>query len=140
MPGSARGVDILVMVESDTTPGTYTAVGGQREATFKEENEPIDITSKTSGGYLEQDYGLGNWGIDAGGVYVIGDASLAAIKKAQRDRKKVKLRWIETGATKAEEGFAIITSREIEAPYDGESTYSLEFTGAGKPAEVASTP
>jgi TP901-1 family phage major tail protein len=135
--GSARGVDILVMVESDTTPGTFIAVGGQREATFKEENEPIDTTSKTSGGYLEQDYGLGNWGIEAGGVYVIGETSLKALKKAQRERKLVKLRWVETGETQAEEGMAIITSREIEAPYDGESTYSLEFTGTGMPTEVA---
>lgn len=137
---SARGVDILVLVESDTTPGTFIPAGGQREATFKEENEPIDITSKTSGGYLEQDYGLGNWGIDAGGVYVIGDASLKALKKAQRERKLVKLRWVETGETEVEEGMAIITSREIEAPYDGESTYSIEFTGTGTPEAVPMTP
>jgi TP901-1 family phage major tail protein len=137
--GSARGVDILLMVES-TTPGTFETVAGQRNATFKEENEPIDTTSKLSGGYLEQDYGLGNWGIDCDGVYVTGEAGLAKLRDAMRQRKLIKCRWWESGSTKAEEGNAILTSREIEAPYDGESTYSLELTGTGTPTGVTLTP
>jgi TP901-1 family phage major tail protein len=140
MAGSARGVDILLMKESKTTPGTFVAIAGQRNATFKEENEPIDTSSKMTGGYLTQDYGLGNWGIDCDGVYVTGEQGLKELKDAQRNREQIKVRWTESGTTEVEEGMAIITSREIEAPYDGESTYSLELTGAGKPETVTVAP
>lgn len=135
-----RGVDILVLVESAVTPGTFVAVAGQRNATFSEEAETIDVTSKMSDGYTENDYGLGSWNISCDGVYVLGNAQLIALRDAMRSKTLVKVRWTETGATKSEEGFAVITSREIEAPYDDAATYSIELTGSGKPKEVTVTP
>lgn len=131
-----RGVDILVQVESPLTPGTYVTVAGQRNATFSEEAETIDITTKLSGGYVENDYGLGSWSISCDGVHVTGNAQLTALRDAQRNKTKVKCRWVEAGSTQVEEGFALVTSREIEGPYDGEATYSLELTGTGKPTLV----
>lgn len=131
-----RGVDILIMVESKTTPGTYVAIGGQRNATFSEESETIDMTSKMSDGYTENDYGLGSWSISCDGVYVQGNAQLTQLRDAQRAKEKVKCRWVEDGSTQVEEGFAVISSREIEGPYDAEATYSLELTGSGKPTLV----
>jgi TP901-1 family phage major tail protein len=135
-----RGVDILIQVESATTPGTYVTLAGQRNATFSEEAETIDITSKLSGGYVENDYGLGSWNVSCDGVYVRGDAQLTALRDAQRAKELVKCRWVETGSTQVEEGFAVITSREIEGPYDAEATYSLELTGTGKPELVTPAP
>lgn len=131
-----RGVDILVMVESDATPGTFVAVAGQRGGTFTEDMDSIDTTSKMSNGYKEQDYGLGSWKIKCDGLYVLGDAQLVALRNAQRNKKLVKCRWVEAGAAQMEEGFAVVTSREIDAPYDAEVTYSVEFTGNGKPTLV----
>jgi TP901-1 family phage major tail protein len=131
-----RGVDILIQVESTVTPGTYVSIGGQRNATFSEEAETIDITSKMSDGYTENDYGLGSWSISCDGVYVIGGAQLTALRDAQRNKTKVKCRWVETGNTQVEEGFAVVSSREIEGPYDAEATYSVELVGSGKPTLV----
>lgn len=131
-----RGVDIIIQVESKTTPGTYVTVGGQRNATFSEEAETIDMTSKDSDGYTENDYGLGSWSVSCDGVYVTGNAQLTQLRDAQRNKEKVKCRWVEEGSTQVEEGFAVVTSREIEGPYDGEATYSVELTGSGKPTLV----
>lgn len=128
-----RGVDILILVES-ATPGTFVAVGGQRNATFSEEMETIDITSKDGAGYTESDYGLGSWNISCDGVYILGDEQYKALKNAMRNKTKVKVKWSETGSDgEVEEGFALVTSRELEAPFDGEVTYSVELTGTGKP-------
>lgn len=134
-----RGVDILIQIESKQVPGTFVTVAGQRNATFSEEAETIDVTSKTSGGYVENDYGLGSWGISCDGAHVVGNAELTAIRDAQRNKEKVKCRWVEAGSLQIEEGFALVTSREIEGPYDGEATYSFELTGTGKPT-LAPTP
>jgi TP901-1 family phage major tail protein len=129
-----RGVDILIMVEDAVTAGTYVEVGGQRNATFSEEVETIDVTSKSSDGYTESDYGLGSWSISCDGVYVLGDAQYKALKDAMRNKEKVKVRWAETGTGgQTEEGFALVTSRELEAPFDAEVTYTVELTGSGKP-------
>lgn len=135
-----RGVDILVLIESVSTPGTFVAVAAQRNATYTEEAETIDVTSKMSNGYVENDYGLGSWSISCDGVYVQGNAQLTALRDAMRSKTLVKCRWSEAGATKVEEGMAVITSREIEAPYDDAATYALELTGTGKPVEVTVTP
>lgn len=134
-----RGVDILIMIESAVTPGTFVAVAGQRNATFSEEAETIDTTTKMSDGYQENDYGLGSWNISCDGVHVQGNASLTQLRDAMRAKTLVKARWTEAGATKAEEGMCVITSRELEAPYDDTATYSLELTGSGKPKEVTVT-
>jgi TP901-1 family phage major tail protein len=130
-----RGVDILIQMESEV-PGTYVTVAGQRNGTFSEEAEMIDVTNKLSGGYIENDYGLGSWNVSCDGVYVVGNSELTALRDAQRNKELVKCRWVEAGATQIEEGFALVTSREIEGPYDGEATYSVELTGTGKPTLV----
>lgn len=132
-----RGVDILIMVESKVTPGTFVAVAGQRNGTFSEEAETIDTTNKMSNGYVENDYGLGSWSISCDGVHVLGNAQLTQLRDAMRNKELVKVRWTEAGAAQIEEGFALVTSREIEAPYDAEVTYAVELTGTGKPTLVA---
>lgn len=134
-----RGVNILLQVESKVTPETYVTVAGQRNATLSEEAEAIDITSKLSGGYVENDYGLGSWSISCDGVHVLNNASMTQLRDAMRAKEKIRARWTTSGSTEVEQGFAIVSSRELEAPYDGEATYSLELTGSGKP-EVVTVP
>lgn len=127
-----RGIDLVLMVEG-ATQGTWLAVAGQRNATFSEERETIDITSKDStNGMTESDYGLGSWSISCDGLYIMGDAGFKKLKDAMRNRTKIKAQWKETGSKgETEEGSVLVTSRELEAPYDAEVTYSLELTGTG---------
>lgn len=134
-----RGVDILVMVDLDAllaTPiGTpeWEAIGGQQSATFSEEVEAIDTTSKDNndGGY-DYEAGLYGWTVSADGLYVKNNVAYSALKTAMRQGKKVKIRIQEEGQP-VEEGLALVTSRELEAGYDEMATYSVEFQGIGVP-------
>lgn len=129
-----RGVDFLLMVEAETE-GTFIAVGGQRNATLNETVETIDITSKESNGWSEFDYGLGSWTISFDGVHIKNENGFNLLKTAMRNKKKVKVRIMENEDT-IEEGEALLTSRDLEAPYDAEATYSGELQGTGPLSEV----
>ena len=138
-----KGVDILVMVDLDALLATPTgiadweAIGGQQSATFSEELEAIDTTSKdeSNGGY-DYEAGLYGWTVSADGLYVKDNAAYSALKTAMRQGKKVKIRIQEEGQP-VEEGLALVTSRELEAGYDEMATYSVEFQGIGVPAVSA---
>lgn len=136
-----RGVDILIFINTGTeeTP-VWTAAGGQRNATLSETSEAMDVTTKDTGnGAYEYEYGLYGWSISADGVYVPNDVAFQFLKTAMRTRQKVKVRIQEEG-TYTEEGIALVTSREVDAPYDDSATYSMEFQGTGKLTEVPETP
>jgi TP901-1 family phage major tail protein len=134
-----KGVKILVLVDMDdllpTPTGTpdWETVGGQQSATFSEETEAIDTTTKDSdeNGY-DYEPGKYSWSVSADGLYVKNDEAYGALRTAMRLGKKVKLRIQEDGQP-IEEGLAVLTSRELEAGYEEMATYSLEFQGIGIP-------
>lgn len=130
-----KGVDILVLIEG-ATQGTFIEAGGQRGATLSESNETIEMTHKGSNGYKEYEYGFGDWKISADGLYISGDAGYLALVDALRNKKKVTVQWTE-GGTQVFSGTALITSRDLEGPYDGEATYKVELQGSGAPTVVA---
>lgn len=134
-----RGVDILLLVEetpaTETEDAIYTAVGGQRNASFSETAETLDETSKDSNGFYEYDYGLGGWSISFDGVFIPNETGFNLLKTAMREKKKIKVRMQEPNGI-LEEGETLVISRDLEAPYDSEATYSGELQGTGKPVEV----
>jgi TP901-1 family phage major tail protein len=134
-----RGLDILILVESTTTPDTYVTVGGQRGATLSENTETIETTHKQTGGYKTFLPSFAEWTISADGVYISDDTAYQMVVDAMRNKTIVKVRWQENG-TAIVEGDAIITSRELEGAYDSEATYSLELQGTGAITEVPETP
>ncbi|MBY6278015.1 phage tail tube protein [Symbiobacterium thermophilum] len=131
-----KGVDILILVDvgTDGSPN-WKPVGGQRGATLSESVDTIETTHKASGGYKQYEAGLVDWTISCDGVYIPDDDGYKALVDALRQRKKVKVRWQEAGQT-AYEGLAIVTSRDLEGPHDGEATYSMELQGVGAPTPV----
>lgn len=126
-----RGVDILILIDTSATETpSYTVVGGQRNATFSETSETIDTTSKDSNGNYEYDYGLYGWSISCDGLYVTDEAAWTKLKTAMRNKQTVTVRITESG-TATEQGEALVTSRDVEAPYNAEATYTIELTGTG---------
>lgn len=125
-----RGVDILIFVNTgtETTP-IWTVVGGQRNATLHEENEMIDVTAKDSQAQ-EFEYGAYTWTISCDGVYIKDDAAYVALRNAMRDKQKIKVR-VKEGDTYTAEGLALVSSSDLEAPYDDAATYSMELQGTG---------
>lgn len=127
------GVDILILVKQAEN---YIPVGGQRGATLSESRNAVDVTSKTSpGGFEQKEYGTGTWSISCDGVYVESETAYGLLVNAMRNKDKVVVRWKE-GATETFEGSALVVSRDLEGPYDGEATYSVELEGDGKPTTM----
>lgn len=128
-----RGVDIVVMVnisEDDQTEN-WIAAGGQQNATLSETSEAIDATAKDSErGAYQYEYGLYGWTISADGLYVPDNEAFSYLRQAMRERKKVKVQIMEEDVP-TEEGLALVSSLELEAPYDGMATYTMEFQGTG---------
>jgi TP901-1 family phage major tail protein len=127
---ATRGVDVLIYVNtgSETNP-TWTAIGGQRNATLTETVETIDISTKDSE-WQEFEYALGTWTLSCDGIYLDNDVALEKLISALRSRAKVKVRTKE-GETFTQEGLALVTSVERAAPYDDVKTYSVELQGVG---------
>lgn len=129
------GVDILLYVNTGTDAApVWTKVGGQRGATLSESNEMIDTSSKDTPKNKTYEYGLGDWTIGCDGVYVVDETGYEKLKSASRNKEKIKVRMKETGGTgsNADEGMALISSRELDAPYDDTATYSVELQGSGE--------
>lgn len=128
-----RGVDIIVFVDVDETGEApeWVPAGGQRNATLSETSEALDATTKDSEpGSYEYEYGLYGWTISCEGLYVPDNKAYAHLGKAMRERRKVKVRIQEEGMPILE-GLALVSSRELSAPYDDMTTYSMEFQGTG---------
>lgn len=131
-----RGVDIVVQVES-ATPGTFITIASQQGAKFTEELDTIETTSKSSNGWKEYDYALAGWKISCDGAYVLNDTAYDRLKSAMRNKTKVKVKWLETGSSgDVETGDALVTSRELDAPFDDAVTYSFELLGTGAPTTI----
>jgi len=126
---AGRAVNFLIYVNTGTaeTP-TYTKVAGQRGGTFNREYDTLDSTSKDSGNFTENEYGLGSWSIEGDGLLVESDSGFTALEDAFDNAEKVMVRF-ETAAGNKYEGSAIITDFPIEAPYDDIATYSITLTG-----------
>jgi len=125
-----RGVDILIFVNTGTDQSPiWTVVGGQRNATLHEEAETIDVTAKDSQAQ-EFEYGPYTWTISCDGIYIKDDEAYIALRNALRQRQKVKVR-VKEGETYTAEGLALVTSNDLEAPYNDAATYSLELQGTG---------
>jgi len=130
-----KGVDIVIMVDTGSGTPTWSIVGGQQNATLSETADTMETTNKQSSNYREFDYSLNSWTISADGVLILDDVAYAALVDAMRGQEKVKVR-VKESATKALEGFAIVTSRDLDAPYDDVATYSVELQGTGALSEV----
>lgn len=126
-----KGIDILILANtgSEAVP-EFTVVGGQRNATLSEENETFETTNKVTGKAREYEYGLYTWSVSADGVHVRDDVAYQKLVDCIRNQEKVLLQWKDGDVV--EQGLALITSRELEGPYDGEATYTMEFQGTGE--------
>lgn len=128
----AKNVDILIAVNTGTVAlPTWTVVAGQRSAKFEEKSDTIDLTTKDSGGAKEFDYGLYEWTVSCDGLYIKNETAMGALKTAMRTKAQVQVQMKEDG-TATEVGYAIVKTRSLESPYDGESKYSVDFQGTGK--------
>jgi len=130
-----NGTDILLYVNTGTPAvPAYTVVGSQRDVTFEESTDEIDVSSKDSRAkrVLPGRYSA-SVSLDA--LYVPTDTAYLALKDAMRDGDLILVERYESGGAD-ETADALITSLSEAAPDQGEATISISLTIDGTWTEV----
>jgi len=132
-----NGTDVLLMVNTGTpeTP-VYEVVGCQRDVTFEETTEEIDVSCKDQRAkrVLAGRYGS-TISLDA--LYVPTDSAYQELKAAKRAGELILVAREEQEVT-LETATALITSMSESFPDQGEATISIALTIDGGWQEVGS--
>lgn len=113
-----NGADVLVLIEGDL-------VGSQRDVTFDEANESIDMSSKDSRA-RRVEYGRYSSTVSLDALYVPTDAAYIALKAANRGGTKVQVMRQQEGVI-LESAMAVITALSEAAPDQDAVTVSISF-------------
>lgn len=128
-----RGLDLILKAGE-------TAIGGQRGASIEMSSEVLDVSCKTTGDWTAKINGAKSWTCSCDGIYFTDDAGYKAAVAAFLAGNEVTLELVTSDKKVGFTGKAIITSLNIEAPYDDALTYAIEFEGTGALEEVTSLP
>ena len=131
------GVDILIGVED--SEGVEQVIGGQRDASLNREVATVDATHKQNSGWAYNLAGQGSWSIEADGVVLEDDTSLALLEEKFENKEPVVVYWTNPTGN-SYKGDAILTNYPIQAPTNDVVTYSVTFQGQGKYEKVEPTP
>jgi len=118
-----NGADILVWIDGEM-------VGSQRDVTFEDANESIDMSSKDSRA-RKVDYGRYSSTISLDALYVPTDVAYQSLKNAERNGIKVEVVRVQEGAT-LESCMAVITSLSEAGPDQDAATVSISFDVDGE--------
>ena len=132
-----NGSDVLLLVNTGTAAvPTYEAVGSQRDVTFDEATEEIDVSSKDSRAkrVLAGRYSA-TLSLDA--LYVWTDDGYRSLRDAMRDGNLILVAREDDGTT-IETADALITSLSESFPDQGEGTISISMTIDGFWTELES--
>ena len=132
-----NGSDVLLLVNTGTPAiPTYEAVGSQRDVTFDEATEAIDVSSKDSRAarVLPGRYSS-SLSLDA--LYVWADAGYQALRDAMRDGDLILVARQDDGVT-LETADALITSLSESFPDQGEGAISISMDVDGFWSELVS--
>jgi TP901-1 family phage major tail protein len=132
-----NGTDILLLVNTGTpTVPVYVAVGSQRDATFGETTDAIDVSSKDQrekrvlpGRYTAE--------ITMDALYVPSDAAYQALRDAMRNGTMIKIVRQESGVS-LEEATAVVTDLSQAAPDQDGATVSVGLAIDGEWLELVS--
>ena len=130
-----NGTDVLLLVNTGTVlVPVYEAVGSQRDVTFDEATEEIDVSSKDSRAKRVLP-GRYSSGLSLDALYVATDAAYQALRDAMRNGELILVAKEDDGVT-LETADALITSLSEGFPDQGEGTISCALTIDGFWAEV----
>ena len=132
-----NGADVLLYVNTGTADvPAYTLVGSQRDVTFDENSDEIDVSNKSSRAKRVL-YGRYSAGVSLDALYVRGDGGYLALRDANRDGELILIERIEADG-RDETASAMIASLSEAAPDQSDATVSISMTIDGTWTEVGS--
>jgi len=122
-----NGSDVVLLVNTGTElVPAYEIVGSQRDVSFEETTEEIDVSSK-DGRAKRVIAGRYASSISLDALYVPSDAAYQALKDAKRNGELILVAREENEVT-LETANALITSMSESFPDQGEATISISLT------------
>lgn len=134
------GKDILAIVTNKA--GTkLLAVAGQQGLSWEASQETSEAATKDdNGGWTLNFHGAKSWNASIDGLYSPDDEATQMVMAAMANDEylclKICKRTIESTGVKYQPlrmGLAIVTTDSLDAANEDNATYSMEFTGSGKP-------
>lgn len=132
-----NGSDIMLLVNTGTPDvPAYEAVASQRDVSFDENTEEIDMSSKDSRAQ-RVDPGRYSASVSLDSLFVWSDACYQAMRDAMRNGEKILIARQDDGVT-METASAVITSLSKAFPDQEEATVSADLTVDGWWTELVS--
>lgn len=122
-----NGTDILLLANTGTNLSpSFEVVGSQRDVTFEETTDEIDVSSKDA---REKRVLAGRYSstVSLDALYVPSDNAYLALKDAMRNGNLIKIVRQESGVA-VEGANALVTSLSEAGPDQGEATISISLT------------
>lgn len=129
MPG-INGADVLIIVDVGTSTPNFVVAAGQRDVTFDESNNIIDISSKDTGRIEEVLVGRLTQNVTLDMLFINGDAGLNALRDASRNGTEIAIRRRFQGAD-IEQVTAFVETRSESFPDQDAGVVSLSFRLSG---------
>jgi len=126
-----KGRAFLLKIGDGGNPETFDVVGGMRSTSLRINNEMVDVTNKTSGGWREILSGAGLRKISLSGSGIFTDSASETSLQAKALASSVDNYEVvfESGAKFS--GAFQVTSLEFAGDYNGERTYSIALESSG---------
>lgn len=138
--------DVYISIDEAGADGTYYKLGEMRDTTLTVNQEPIDVTSYATNGWLEYIVGLRSWEASTSGLYISSDEGLQRLRLWQLNSSYEYFPYYifvpkrnQTGASGGVyyKGQASSDSFEINIVYDDAVGASFSMTGSGEVIQVS---
>ena len=125
-----NGADVLVIVDVGASTPNFVIAAGQRDVTFDESNNLIDISSKDTGRIEEVLMGRLTQTVTLDMLFINGDAGYIALKDASRNGTSIVIRRRFQG-NDIEQVTAFVETRSETFPDQDAGLVSLAFRLSG---------
>ncbi len=129
MPG-VNGADVLIIVDVGISTPNFVVAAGQRDVTFDESNNIIDISSKDTGRIEEVLVGRLTQNVTLDMLFINGDAGYLALRDASRNGTEISIRRRFQGLD-IEQVTAFVETRSESFPDQDAGLVSLSFRLSG---------
>mgnify|MGYP005772761743 CR=1 FL=1 len=138
---AVRGKNVVAMI-TDKTGAKLLGISGQQGLAFSMETETTEVSTKDgeNDGWKSETPGVKSWSASADGLSCFDDEGQKMVAKALAEDDYLCFRICErskSGNTTTYKpiriGLVLVTSYSLDAPNDDNVTYSMDFSGIGKP-------
>jgi predicted secreted protein len=132
MPTYRKGRTVLFKYGSQTSPESYTAMGGLRNCEMTISASPVDVTNKDSGGFQTMLPGAGvtKYDVTAQGLFDDGPQLDSLILAANPPQSQFSGQLIFDNGDTYTGNWVVVTLKRT-GNYDGAETYDFSFASSG---------